>query len=145
MTATLDPTSPRPRAVPRARTALLVIGAVAASAALTSIVAFVARAAGAGDAYPPLQPAVYLSFAIVGTLAALGGWVLVVRFVRRSARLLRVVVPALLVLSLVPDVALLALGFIPGTTAGGAIALMLMHVAVAAVAVLAGQRIAPAR
>jgi len=140
MTAAVERTAPRPLTV-----ALLVLAAVATSAVLTTIIALVARAAGAGDAYPPLQPAVYLSFAVAGPLAALGGWALVVRFVRRSARLLRILVPVLVVLSLVPDVALLALGFIPGTTPGGVVALMLMHLAVAGVAVTAGQRIAPAR
>ncbi|MFT4285939.1 MAG: DUF6069 family protein [Protaetiibacter sp.] len=140
MTAAVERTAPRPLTV-----ALLVLAAVATSAVLTTIIALVARAAGAGDAYPPLQSAVYLSFAVAGTLAALGGWALVVRFVRRSARLLRILVPVLVVLSLVPDVALLALGFIPGTTPGGVVALMLMHLAVAGVAVMAGQRIAPAR
>jgi hypothetical protein len=140
MTATVEPTAPRVRTV-----ALLVLAAVAASALLTSLIALVARAAGAGDAFPPLQPQVYLAFAIGGTLAALGGWALVVRFVRRSARLLRVLVPVLVVLSFVPDIALLVLGFIPGTTPGAVIALMLMHLVVAAVAVLAGRRIAPAR
>jgi len=99
-----------------------------------------------GDEYfPPLQPAAYLSFAIAGTLAAIGGWVLVVRLVRRSARLLRVLVPVLVVLSLIPDAVLLATGFIPGATPGAVIALALMHPLVAAVAVVAGSRIAPAR
>ena len=57
----------------------------------------------------------------------------------------RVLVPVLTVLSFAPDVALLVLGFIPGTTAVGVVALMLMHLVVVAAAVIAGRRIAPAR
>lgn len=140
MTAITERPAIRPLAV-----ALTVLAAVAASAIATTLIALVARAVGAGDAFPPLQPAVYLTFAAAGTLAALGGWALVVRLVPRSARVLRVLVPVLVVLSLVPDVVLLITGFIPGTTPGGVVALMLMHPVVAASAVVAGQRIAPAR
>lgn len=140
MTAITERPAIRPLAV-----ALTVLAAVAASAIATTLIALVARAVGVGDAFPPLQPAVYLTFAAAGTLAALGGWALVVRLVPRSARVLRVLVPVLVVLSLVPDVVLLITGFIPGATPGAVVALMLMHPVVAASAVVAGQRIAPAR
>jgi hypothetical protein len=140
MTAITERPAIRPLAV-----ALTVLAAVAASAIATTLIALVARATGAGDAFPPLQPAVYLTFAAAGTLAALGGWALVVRLVPHSARVLRVLVPALVVLSLVPDVVLLITGFIPGTTPGAVVALMLMHPVAAVSAVMAGQRIAPAR
>ena len=140
MTATADRTAPRALTV-----TLTVLAAVAASALVTSLIALVARAAGVGEAFPPLQPQAYLTFATAGTLLALGGWLLVVRFVARSARLLRVLVPVLLVLSFVPDVVLLLTGFIPGTTPGAVIALALMHPVVAGAAVVAGQRISPAR
>ncbi|QNO38331.1 hypothetical protein H4J02_04735 [Protaetiibacter sp. SSC-01] len=140
MTATADRTAPRALTV-----TLTVLAAVAASALVTSLIALVTRAAGVGEAFPPLQPQAYLAFATAGTLLALGGWLLVVRFVARSARLLRVLVPVLVVLSLVPDVVLLITGFIPGTTPGAVVALALMHPVVAAAAVVAGQRIAPAR
>jgi hypothetical protein len=142
--ATERPVPERPAARPLA-VALTMLVAVATSAIATTLIAVVAQAAGVAAGFPPLQPAVYLTFAVAGTLAALGGWTLVVRLVRRSARALRVLVPVLVVLSLVPDVVLMATGFIPGTTPGAVVALMLMHPVVAAVAVLAGQRIAPAR
>ena len=140
MTAAVERSAPRARIV-----ALLVLATVAASAAVTSAIALVAHATGAGEGFAPLQPQIYLTFAVVGTLAALGGWAHIVRIVARSARLLRVLVPVLVVLSLVPDVMLLVTGFIPGSTPAGVIALMLMHPVVAASAVLTGQRIAPAR
>ncbi len=134
------------RPAPRALTVTLtVLAAVAASAVVTTAIALVARAAGAGDAFPPLQPQAYLTFAVAGTIVALGGWLLVVRLVRRSARALRVLVPALVVLSWIPDVVLLVTGFIPGATPGAVIALALMHPTVAGIAVFAGRRIAPAR
>lgn len=125
-------------------TALLVFAGIVASAAATTVVWFVASAFGVGAGFPPLQPPAYLTFATVGTLAGIGGWVLIARRVRSSARLLRVLVPALVVLSLVPDVILLVAPFIPGATPAAVVALMLMHPIVAAVAVLVGRRIAPA-
>jgi mannitol-specific phosphotransferase system IIBC component len=51
----------------------------------------------------------------------------------------------LFVVTFIPDVVLLATGFLPGATPGAVIALMLMHPVVAGAAVLVGQRIAPAR
>jgi hypothetical protein len=140
MTATVERTTPRASVV-----VLTVLAALVAVGVVTSLIAFVALTAGVGDGFPPLQPQAYLTFALAGTLIALGGWVLIVRFVRRSARLLKVLVPVLFVVTFIPDVVLLATGFIPGATPGGVIALMLMHPVVAGAAVLAGQRVAPAR
>lgn len=125
------------------RTVLVLVLSALAAAAATTIVAFTARAVGADPEFPPLQPYVYLTFAIPGLLAAVGGWVLAVRYVRRSARALTVLVPVLLVLSFTPDVALLLLGFIPGANLTAVVALMFMHVIVAASAVIAGRTIAP--
>ncbi len=139
-------TAASPAAVSRPRTLralLLVLTGVAASAAATTHLAVLATLMGAG--FAPLEPLPILTFAIVGTLLAIAGWVLVVRFVKRSAPVLRVLVPALVAASLIPDVILLATGFIPGTTPLGVVALMLMHVVVAASAVAVGRRIAPPR
>ncbi|RQP09516.1 MAG: hypothetical protein EAS51_11500 [Microbacteriaceae bacterium] len=134
------------RIAPRARTVTLtVLAAVAASALLTSIIALVARLLGAGEDFPPLQPQAYLAFATAGTLIAIGGWVLIVRFVARSARLLRVLVPVLLVLSFVPNIVVAVTGTLPGSSPVAALALVLMHPVVAGAAVFAGRRIAPAR
>jgi len=134
------------RTAPRARTVTLtVLAAVAASALLTSIIALAARLLGASEGFPPLQPQAYLTFATAGTLIAIGGWVLVGRFVARSARLLRVLVPVPLVLSFVPNVVAAVTGSIPESSPVAAIALALMHPVVAGAAVVAGRRIAPAR
>jgi hypothetical protein len=138
MTATAERSAPRASAL-----ALLVLAAVIAAAVATSLVALIAHALGAGEGFMPLQPQAYLTFTVAGTLAALGGWVLVVRWVRRSARVLRVLVPVALLVSWVPDVVMLATDFLPGATPVGVVALMTMHALVAGAAVLAGRRIAP--
>jgi hypothetical protein len=129
----------------RARTVGVIALAAVTVAAATTLVAAAALALGADPTFVPLQPAAYLSFAIAGVFAAIGGWVLVVRFVRPSARALAILVPVLLALTLNPDIALLILGFIPGATVTGVVALMLMHPIVAVTATLAGRAIAPPR
>lgn len=139
---TASTVAPRPTA---ARAALLVAAGVAASALAAALLSLLGLALGADPTFAPLQPPAYLTFAILGALAAIGGWVLVVRLVRSSARVLRALVPALVALSLIPDVVLLLTGFIPGATPTGVVALMLMHPSVAAIAVLVGSRLAPAR
>jgi len=137
--------STRTPAASRARTIVVLVLAVVITAIATTVVAFSALALGADPAFAPLRPMLYLSFAIPGVLAAIGGWVLVVRFVRRSARALTVLVPVLLALSLIPGVALLITGFIPGATPTGVVGLMLMHPIVAVTATLAGRAIAAPR
>ncbi|MBP2352496.1 hypothetical protein JOF29_003579 [Kribbella aluminosa] len=68
---------------------------------------------------------------LIGTAAGYLGWTAVSR---RSAAALKVVVPVVLVLSMIPDL-LLATKFIPATSGTGVAGLMLMHVVVTAVAV----------
>ena len=117
------------------RTVALLAAAAAVAGLATTVIAFTARAVGAGDAFPPLQPNVYLPFVVLGLVAATGGWALVRARAARPVRLLRVLVPVLTVLSLVPDVLLGATGFIPGATVTGSVALGLMHLTVVGVAV----------
>jgi len=124
-------------------TALLVAGAVVAGAG-TTVIALTAQAAGAGD-FAPLKPLVYLPFVVLGLAAATGGWAVVRARATDAARTLRVLVPALTILSLVPDVVLAATGFIPGTTTTGAVALGLMHLTVVGVAVPVLARALPVR
>ncbi len=57
--------------------------------------------------------------------------------------MLRALVPTVLVLSLVPDVALLVTGAMPGTTVAGVVSLMVMHVVTTAIAVTAYRRTMP--
>lgn len=134
------------RVAPRARTVVttLVVAALA-SAVAAGLLGLVALALGASPDFPPVQPYIAMPFAAAGTLAAIGGWVLVVRLVSRSSAALRVIVPVALVLSWIPDAVLLATGFVPGGSPLAVVALMLMHAAAAASGVLAGRRIAPAQ
>lgn len=130
----------------RARSAALsVLLAALASAAGAAALGLAASLLGATPGFPPIQPVIAAPFAVAGTLAAIGGWALIVRVVRRSAAVLRVLVPVLLVLSWTPDVVLLATGFVPGATPVAVVALMLMHLVAAGAAVVAGRRIAPPR
>ena len=123
-------------------TALTLIAAIAVTFAACWIIALAAVAAGA-TAFPPLTPYAFGTFVVIGVLVGHLGWRVVRRFAPAPRRVLQVLVPAVLALSFIPDVALLAIGFIPGTTVAGAIALMLMHLVVAAVVVPVSQRVAP--
>ena len=136
-TATTAPTT-------TGRTALLLAAAVAVAGAANTAISVVAVAAGA-QAFAPLTPPVYLAFTVLGVLAGYLGWRLVRARAQRPARVLRILVPVIVVASLLPNVALAATAFIPGTTLTGVIALSLMHLVVAAVAVPVYQRIAPVR
>ena len=131
------------RTVSVPRTALLLLAAVAAAGLANTVIALAAVAAGAPSSYGPLTAPAYLTFTVVGVLVGYLGWRIVRRSAARPARVLRVLVPVVLVLSWVPDALLAALQFIPGTTLTGALALGLMHAVVAAVAVPVYLRIAP--
>lgn len=115
--------------------ALVLVAAVAIAVALNAVVAAIAVAAGAPADYPPLTLQPLIMFTVIGVVAGWVGWSLTHRFARNPKAVLRVLVPVVVVLSLVPNVVLLATGFIPGTTVVGVVALMVMHVLVAAVAV----------
>jgi hypothetical protein len=119
-------------------------GAVIAIGA-NSVDALAAIAAGASTSFAPLWPAVYAPFSALGVVAAFIGWSIIRRRSTRPAAVLRVLVPALAVLSFVPDAVLLATGFIPGASLTGVLALAIMHVVVVAVAVPLCVRLAPVR
>lgn len=128
-------------AVPR--TAILLAAAVAVAGIANTVIALVAVALGASGSYAPLTPPVYLAFTVVGVVVGYLGWRLVRSRAGRPARVLRVLVPVVLVLSWIPDVILAIAQFIPGTSLTGALALGLMHAVVVAVAVPVYARIAP--
>lgn len=138
---TAQTTSAHAASVPR--TAILLLAAFAVAGAANAVIAFTALAAGASSAYPPLMPPAFLTFTAIGVGVGYLGWRLVRRVSDRPARVLRVLVPAVLVVSWVPDVALAITGFIPGTTVTGALALALMHAVVVAVAVPVYLRVSP--
>ena len=119
----------------RTRTALTLAAAVVIAIAANTVVAAVAVATGAPASYGPLTFPAYGLFTALGVVVGWIGWSVVQRKAHDPRRTLSILVPAVAVASFVPDVLLLAWGFVPGTTAGAVIALMVMHVVVVAVAV----------
>lgn len=125
--------SPSPTGAGRA--ALILIAAIIVAVLLNAAVAAVAIASGAPNGYGPLSLPAYATFTVIGVLLGWVGWLLVTRRARDPRRVLRFLVPAVVLISLVPDIYLLVLRFIPGTTTGAAIGLMAMHLVVVLVAV----------
>ncbi|ARJ06518.1 hypothetical protein GCM10010988_17820 [Cnuibacter physcomitrellae] len=119
----------------RLRAAGILAAAAVVAVGLNAVVAAVATSLGAPTDYGPLTLPAYALFTVLGIAAGWAGWLIVRRRARDARRVLAVLVPVVTVLSLVPDVLLLTLRFIPGTTPAAAIALMVMHLAVVAVAV----------
>ena len=115
-------------------------------AAVTNVViSVIARGPlGASDDFVALTPAPILMWTIIGAVVGAVGWRLIVNTSARSRSLLTTLVPTVLVLSLSPDVALLATDSTPGQTTTGVVALMVMHVVTAAIAVTAYRTAMPA-
>ena len=119
--------------------------AAAGSAILDAIIALIARAAGVSHGFQPLWPSSYLPLTVLGVLAGAIGWHIVRRRAGNPIAVLSRLVPAVVVLSLIPDIAVGVGKSQPHTTWGGVMALMLMHLAVAAAAVPVYQRLMPLR
>ncbi|MEY9842919.1 DUF6069 family protein [Streptacidiphilus sp. EB103A] len=119
------------------------IGTAVVAVALNAIVAVTAHAAGASDDFQPLQPSAYAPLSVLGVLAAAVAWAIIRACSAHPARLLRTLVPAILIVSLIPDIMVGISDSRPGTSWGAVIALMVMHVVVAAVAISAYQRLLP--
>ena len=119
--------------------------AIVIAVLLDGVIAAVAHADGV-TGFAPLTPGPYISLTVVGMLLATAGWALLRRLVPRSARLMRWLVPTVLTLSFVPDIALLFGDRSQTHASGGAVvALMAMHVAVAVVTVGTLRRLLPLR
>lgn len=116
------------------------LGAAVISVAVNALIALVAGKfvpAGAermGLAFAEYAPATVLGIAL-GTL----GWYLVRRFAGNPRRVLRVLVPVVVVLSWIPDLGILA----GGATVVNSLALILMHTVVAAATVPVLSRVMP--
>jgi len=107
------------------------------------VIALIARAAGASHDFKPLWPSSYLPLTVLGVLAGAIGWQIIRRRATRPAAVLRWLVPTVVVLSFIPDIAVGAAGGSPGVSWGAVSALMLMHLTVAAVAVAVYRRLMP--
>ena len=120
------------------------IGAVG-GLVINSVIAWAGRSLfDVPDEFQQLTLPVYGMLTVIGAIIGAIGWHLIATRSRNATRLLSWLVPAVLVLSLIPDVMLLAdKSSQPGTTTAGVIALMLMHFGVAAAAVPAFRRFIP--
>lgn len=119
----------------RTRAAVIVGGAALIAVALNALVSWVAVSWGAPATYGPLTLPAYGLFTVLGVVGGWVGWTLLRRRAQNPDRMLRLLVPVVTLVSFVPDVLLLAFGFIPGTTTIAVLALMVMHIVVVAVAV----------
>ncbi|QPE03421.1 hypothetical protein IT882_08430 [Microbacterium schleiferi] len=117
------------------RTVLLLAGAIVLAVALNAAIALAATAMGAPAGYSPLSLPVQALFTVLGVVVGWVGWNLVRNRARNPRRTLQILIPVVLIASLIPDLLLLALGFIPGTNVQAVVALMLMHVVVVGCAV----------
>ncbi|MFK4598402.1 DUF6069 family protein [Streptomyces pristinaespiralis] len=141
--ATTAPAQSIPSGPGRAAATGWLIGGIVAASIANALIALIALAAGASDAFQPLQPGAYVSFTVLGVLIGAAGWAVVRRRSADPRALLARLVPAVVIVSLVPDLAMFVSDYKPHADAAGIIALMLMHVAVAAVAVAAYHRALP--
>lgn len=125
----------------RTRTAIVLSAMIVAVAAgiVNALIALGAGALGA-DIEGGLQPIAYITFTIIAAIVGAAGWHIINRYTRRPADTMRWLVPAFLVVSFIPDIAVgAALGWL---VAGS---LMLMHVATITIAVLTYRRLMPVR
>ncbi|MGK3206388.1 DUF6069 family protein [Amycolatopsis sp. MEPSY49] len=111
-------------------TALRLGVAVVAAAAVNTVIALAASALDDGGIGMGLNPAAYLPATVLGLLAGAAGWGLIAR---RNPKVLRVLVPLVLVLTWIPDLLLLT----AGATVANVVGLMLMHLAVTSAVVFA--------
>ncbi|MFJ9381294.1 DUF6069 family protein [Streptomyces sp. NPDC101455] len=127
---------------PSQRGPLVLVGGVLIAFLLSSLVnaliAVLAHAMGAPKDFDPLKLASYVSLTGLGVLAGAVGWGIVRRTSRNPEHLLRRLVPSVVVVSFVPDFFQLHEGGVKGM-----VALLVMHVAVAVIAVQAYRTVMP--
>ncbi len=137
------PLTARPARRSGALVAAGLVAAIAVATALDAAVAAIAHAAGASGDFSPLKLPSYASLTIIGVFAGAAGWAIVRGRAASPRRLLRVLVPAVLLISLLPDILVGASGTMAGSSWGAVAALIAMHLIVAAVAVGTYLRVLP--
>jgi hypothetical protein len=113
--------------------ALAVITAVVLATVVNTIVAAIAHGAGASHKFPPLQFAAYTSLGLLGIRSKSSA----------PAQLLSKLVPAVIVVSFIPDILVGVNKSEAHTSWGAVIALMIMHLCVAAIAVASFTKFLP--
>ena len=125
-------------------TAKVVLGVAAAitiAAIANAIVSYLAQALGADpNAVEGLKPQGYIVLTAIGVIIAAFAWASIRKRAKNPARTLSKLVPTVVALSFLADVPVY---FLPGASLIGVLALMLMHVVVAAVAVPIFRRVLP--
>jgi peptidoglycan/LPS O-acetylase OafA/YrhL len=141
MTDTVATTTPARRGGVTIAVGLFVAAVVAT--AMNAVIAAIAHGAGASSQFQALQLPTYGTFTVIGVLAGAAGWAVVRAKARNPRRVMRVLAPAVVLVSFVPDVLVGISAGLPGASWGGVVALMVMHVVVAAVAIAAYSRTLP--
>ena len=131
---------------PTARLLARAIGIASIGSALaTSAIALVAHAAGVSEDFDPMAPSAYLALAVIGVSLASLSWFAIARRTENPRAILIRLVPAVVLISFIPDLLLGVSQSEPGTTWGAVASLMLMHLAVAAITVPTLARVMPVR
>jgi hypothetical protein len=138
--ATIEQARPTARLLARAM-GIATIG----SALATSVIALVAHVAGVSDDFDPIAPSAYLTLAVIGVGLASLSWFAIARRTANPRTILTRLVPAVVLISFIPDLLLGVSQSEPGTTWGAVASLMLMHLAVAAITVPTLARVIPVR
>ncbi len=116
-------------------TVLLLAAAALVAVALNAAIAWVGVMLGAPAGYGPLSLPAQALFTVIGVAVGWIGWRLVMTRARHPRRVLRILVPVVTALTLVPDLLLLAAPVISGTNVAAVVSLMCMHLVVVACAV----------
>jgi H+/Cl- antiporter ClcA len=131
MTATSTPRRLKTiAAMPAAVAAAVLVGDL-----VSMVIARMAHGAGVSQSFAPLHFATYTSLIVLGVIGGAVGWQLLRTRATYPRRLLARLVPLVLLLSFVPDVLMGITKAETGTTWGGVLALMAMHIVVASAAV----------
>ncbi len=130
----------RPGRRPVPAIAIAVAAAAVPAVIGDTAVSLIARQAGVSSSFTPIQPAAYIALTTLGLIAGALGWYTITRLSTRPGQLLRRLVPAAIVLSFIPDIAVGVSKAVPHTTWAGVGALMVMHVIVAVAEVASYRR-----
>jgi hypothetical protein len=123
-----------------ARVALGLAAAAVVAIAVNSAVAVGAIALSPAGTRMGLDLVAYAPLTVVGVLIGTIGWAAVRRYAAHARAVLRALVPTAVVLSFIPDIALLVTGTADAVNVAG---LLVMHVVVAVVTVTAVSRVLP--
>ena len=128
-----------PTVTPVPRLALGTLAAAVVALAVDAGIALATRTLDPHGTRTGLVLVAYGPMTVLGVLAGTAGWATVRRLAARPRAVLRVLVPTVVVLSLVPGAVLLA----TGASAANVVGLWLMHLVVAATTVATASRTLP--